>query len=110
MELGIKLHDYGVPFVVCWQTRCESAAARIFVVAFFNEFNQTGDADSAFHNAKIAITAPKKSGQLDGGGARALVPKFVIEDPCAPPFSSSRPDPGAADRPLRAGVPILIRS
>ena len=63
MELGVAIHEAGVPAVVCWSTVVEDTAARVFSVNFFLALTSGGEAGEsrearfrrAFDSAKRAV-------------------------------------------------------
>ena len=97
--LGRLLHQRGVPVVVCWRTRAEDCAARIFSVEFFRALKVTNDFRRAFAEAEGAVRAVTKPGTLTGGIASG-VPKYELRDPDAPA-------PAGATT-AAAGIPVLI--
>jgi len=90
-----------VPVVVCWRTRAEDSAARIFSVAFFRALKLTNDFRRAFAEAEGAVRAETKPGTLTGGIASGVA-KYDLRDPDAPA-------PAGATT-AAAGIPILLIS
>jgi len=97
--LGKLLRQHGVPVVVCWRTRSEDAAARIFSIAFFDALEKTGDHRRAFKEAESSVCTATKPGKLTCGIASGVT-KYELRDPDAPPASSTTTAP--------AGIPVLL--
>jgi len=101
-ELGCKLIQAGVQCVVCWRTKVKDGAARVFVVAFFEELLRSSDTQRAFELAKVSLKAVMRDGQLPNG-TPTQVQKYVLHDPALP---SVKRDYSPA--PISAGVPVLL--
>ena len=84
-ELGRALCEQAnVPWVVCWRTKCDDEAARLFSVHFFEALGRAGALEEepyrfAFYEAKSAVESGQKlAGTLANGRTPAQVPKFVF--------------------------------
>ena len=102
--LGHALLQLGVPVIICWRTRCESDAARIFSTAFFRQLARSDLEDhraafTAAQHAVLAITRPV--GPLLSDGTRIHVPTYTLRDPDQPCVSAG---------PIAAGIPVLLSS
>ena len=99
--LGRAAHNAGVRRVVCWKTKVEDSAARIFTLAFFTALEDRRSIADAFDEAKVAAMCDTRPGTI--AGLTALVPKFELRCPgTASAMASVFPVPWAA------GIPVLI--
>ena len=99
--LGRAAHDAGVPSVVCWETKVEDSAARIFTLAFFTALEDGRSTADAFAAAKTAVGFVTHPGQI--AGLATLVPKYELRRPGTPTAMSS-----VSPAPMAAGIPVLI--
>jgi len=97
-ELGRLVRAEGVPYVVCWASRTEDRAARLFSASFFHSYMRCKDYRQAFAQAKLAVKMHTKSGQD--------TPVYELCDPDAPSTRVSD-TPGRIKR-HAAGVPLLL--
>ena len=83
-DLGHALHEQAkVPWVVCWRTKCNDEAARLFSLHFFEALRRAGALEaepypSAFYQAKSALITKHTRVGISADGAAAQVPKFVF--------------------------------
>ena len=97
-RLGDLVREAGVPNVVCWETKVETRAARIFSNAFFKEMVGTNmHYRAAFEAGKQAVLQELKPGWL--GVFRSSEQEFELIDPDAGASSSGR---------QAAGIPVLM--
>jgi len=97
-DLGKSISDAGVPNVVCWKTRANDEAARIFSTAFFHALDRTNsNYRRAFEEGKRSVMYATKPGML-ASSAPSDVPKFDLTDP----------DETAQADTKAAGIPLLI--
>jgi hypothetical protein len=101
-DLGMRLHQAGVPVVVCWRTSVEDTAGRIFGTAFHDACAQGISERDAFNRAAQAVRLQLRPGH--NGALRASVPMFELRDPAVP----ADPALGYTPLPAAAGVPLLI--
>jgi hypothetical protein len=103
-ELGKAVHEAGIPHVVCWKTKCDDRAARIFSNAFYtylHAHSSTGEMYAqAFEEAKIAVRTHTSVRPADGDGWTKQT--FELTDPAARERTAS----GAT----AAGIPVLFSS
>ena len=131
VELGLKLRDAGVPYVVVWTTLLCDAAAELFAVRFWEELVKRNPDDElrvavrkAFDEGKVAVqtavTQSLKQGALDVGGGKtrkAAVPMYELHDPedvatveqNGPNRGRILSDAQKAGR-VAAGVPLLLQA
>ena len=92
----------GVPYVVCWSTRVEPGAARLFSCAFFRALSSCRkshpDYRAAFQQATLEVKVRPSMG--------ARVPQYALRDPDRPAAASAATQ-GAAPK-VAAGVPLLL--
>ena len=117
-SMGARVRAAGVPYVVCWRTKAESGAARLFACSFFSSLVSGRGHLQAFEDAKSALLITTRPGNL-ANGLPSSVPAYELRDPFPlPPSSSSSssttPSTGAADpygfkpKPMAAGIPELL--
>ena len=108
-QLAQTLHDCGVPFVVCWETRVNDHAARLFVAEFaavLQESLRRGDPPAedtvvdAFNKGRLAIAAPQYS-----KAKKTRVQRFQEGDPDACAWRDGRMESGY----FAAGKPLLLK-
>ena len=101
-QLGEALLGAGVPIVVYWSTMVHDEAAKMFSVGFFQALAAGSSYARAFDAGRVAVLTCTQEGTLDTG-LRAMVPKFVLEDPASsrtqPLQDTRRPRLAAAPRP-----------
>ena len=102
-ELGNALHQAGVPVVVCWRTRLEDMAGRIFGTAFYDHCAQGCSEREAFDRAAHKVRLVTRPGTINDGQLKAHVPKYELRDPALPAVAT-----GCEPLPDAAGVPIFI--
>ena len=104
-ELGREACRVGVPAVVCWRTRCESGAARLFSTAFFQAlvWRNLQDYQAAFTAAKNAVLTATRPGR-NLSGLPIDVPRYELRDPDRPRTGSIEFSPKA----YAAGIPVLL--
>ena len=84
-DLGRALREQAkVPWVVCWRTKCNDEAARLFSIHFFEALRQAAASEaepypSAFYQAKSALITKHTRAGLSADGTAAQVPKFVFK-------------------------------
>ena len=83
-DLGRALREQAkVPWIVCWRTKCDDEAARLFSVHFFEALSRAGALEtepypSAFYEAKSALITKHTRAGTSADGTAAQVPKFVF--------------------------------
>ena len=102
-QLGMAIHQAGVPVVVCWRTELEDTAGRIFGHAFYDACAQGCTERDAFDRAAQALRLITRSGTINNGQLAAHVPKYELRGPAEPANAT-----GFAPLPFAAGVPVLI--
>ena len=84
-DLGRTLCEQAkVPWVVCWRTKCNDEAARLFSIHFFEALRRAGALEaepypSAFYQAKSALITKHTRAGRSADGTAAQVPKFVFK-------------------------------
>ena len=111
-ELGRAIReDAKVPWVVCWRTKCNDEAARLFSVHFFEALSLAGALEtepypSAFYQAKSALITKHTRAGTSADGTAAQVPKFVFRSIQGPlPTSAERGTLEALPDSLEDGEP-----
>ena len=111
-DLGRALREQAkVPWVVCWRTKCNDEAARLFSVHFFEALSLAGALEtepypSAFYQAKSALITKHTRAGTSADGTAAQVPKFVFRSIQGPlPTSAERGTLEALPDSLEDGEP-----
>jgi len=115
--LGDEVIKAGVPFVLCWESKVEDRAAKIFSVAFFKSLQQSlnqgaePDYEAAFESAQASVTSSVTRPGVWASGLHGQVPKYELRAPeldaAGKDWSVSRAD--YRPTPVAAGVPRLLR-
>ena len=92
-----------MPIVVCWRTRLEDTAGRIFASSFYDHCAQGCSERDAFDRAAHELRLVTRPGTINDGQLAAHVPKYELRDPALPTAAA-----GFQPLPWAAGVPILI--
>ena len=104
LSLGRHVCDQGIPTVVCWSTKTEDGAARLFASEFFALLARGGKtAREAFDGAKEMLTNHKCQVR-DRNGTVHDVPKYQMRAPGTPPAPGHSP----LRVPWATGLPVLI--
>ena len=109
-----RVRAAGVPYVVCWRTKAENGAARLFATSFFSSLAAGRGHVLSFEDAKSAVLVVTRPGQL-ANGLPSSVPSYELRDPFPPPMSprsAAAAAQGCGDgfkpRPMAAGIPVLL--
>ena len=97
----------GVPNVVCWETRANDNAARIFSEAFFHALKCNGrnDYEHAFEQARRKLSTTQGEGAVsDKKGNKRASSMYELRDPDAPAIRKRSGAPAAA------GIPVLLNA
>jgi len=100
--LGETLRQAGVPVVICWRTKVEDNAGRIFATTLYDACAQGCTERVAFDRAVQALRLVLRQCTLTNGMA-AKCRKYEIRAPEQPAHSS-----GFEPLPWGAGVPVLL--
>ena len=104
LSLGRRVCDQGIRTVVCWSTKAEDGAARLFASEFFALVARGGkSAREAFDGAKKKL-ANHKHRVKAGNGTLHDVPKYEMRAPETPPTPGHNP----LWTPWATGLPVLI--
>eukprot|EP00965_Chrysotila_dentata_P246453 6207173-Pleurochrysis_carterae.AAC.1 len=100
--MGRAVYEAGVPTVLCWASRVEDRAARLFAKAFFEMAAAAHDYRTCFEGAKAAVQLVTRPGE--SGGVCGSVPRYELRVPGTASAWRCTPTP------IAAGVPVLITS
>jgi hypothetical protein len=106
-HIGRRVHDAGVPYVVCWATKAEDSAARLFARSFFSSLASGRGHALAFEDARTAVRLVTRPGRL-ASGVPSSVPKYEMD---VDPFGEAHREPSAhgfTPPPKAAGIPLLL--
>ena len=102
--MGRRVCDQKIRTVVCWSTKTEDGAARLFASEFFALLARGGKtAREAFDGAKEMLTNHKCQVR-DRKGTVHDVPKYQMRAPGTPPAPGHSP----LRVPWATGLPVLI--
>ena len=104
LSLGRRVCDQGIPTVVCWRTKTEDGAARLFASEFFALVARgSKSACEAFNGAKAKL-AYHKHEKRDRSGTSHEVLKYEMRAPGTP----ATPGHSPLWEPWPTGLPVLI--
>ena len=122
-KVGHRVREAGVPYVLCWRTKAENTAARLFACSFFSSLAAGRGHLQAYEDAKAAVRCVTRPGRL-ASGVQSSVPAYELRDPLVAintvdasseesGTATARGDGGPVRRgfmpaPMAAGIPVLL--